>query len=167
MDLTIIIGKFVTEPILEPRSPCRPFAFLGWSHLGKSHILKQYHLKYVSTLLTTLLCKTQKVFEPNSHGLSPVCLEPFFPIVYKPSKFFHSHLEEVFYIFPTVYNYYVIMGPEVSGEVNCQVGQLLNNAQCGIFEGLQEIVFNCSTLSSTLRLIMPLEPGGISEIQSY
>lgn len=32
------------------------------------------------------------------------------------------------------------MGLEFSGEVNCEAGQLFNNAQCGIFESLQVVL---------------------------
>lgn len=119
------------------------------------------------THLLQLPCVKVKKFLKLNPTAWFLFVQNIFFIVLKSSKFLHFHLEKAFYIFPIVYNQYDITDLEVLGKVNCQVCHLLNNAQCDIFGCLQEVVFNCSTLSSTRRLIMPQGPGGISKIQSY
>lgn len=84
--------------------------------------------------------KLIKSFEANSHGLASVRLGHLFFIIFKSTKLLHLCLDEAFYIFPHCLQLIYHYGLEFSGEVNCQACQLLNNAQCGILEGLKVVL---------------------------
>lgn len=84
--------------------------------------------------------KLIKSFEANSHGLASVCLGHLVFIIFKSTQLRHLCLDGAFCISPHCLQLICHYGLEFSGEVNYQACQLLNNAQCGILEGLKVVL---------------------------